>query len=210
MENAARADGILQGALFWLFQSYSDGQNTTNGGRNVMGPSQCFDGLCGCTLAEQTKEHHTSDSNYAVPGVPDRVDYGIIPLDTTWCGCDRRSTHDVLSVKKTAGRAPGLLTFQDVITAHSLRHWCCCQCQECAAQFLHTCAQPAMQGSDQRHWQPPGTTAATQGDVSKSPHPELAPLLTVLLTGALPVTVEMTLWEPCPVVCLRVVACCRG
>jgi hypothetical protein len=31
VENAARTNGILQGGLFWLFQSYTNGQNYTNG-----------------------------------------------------------------------------------------------------------------------------------------------------------------------------------
>jgi hypothetical protein len=36
VEAAARADGVLQGALFWLFQSYSNGQNMTNGMRHTV------------------------------------------------------------------------------------------------------------------------------------------------------------------------------
>jgi hypothetical protein len=41
VEAAARAGGVLQGALFWLFQSYSNGQNMTNGVRRVLEVPLC-------------------------------------------------------------------------------------------------------------------------------------------------------------------------
>jgi len=49
VEAADVADNALQGAMFWLFQSYSSGANATASG-NI-----------------------------------DRVDYGVVPSDSTWC-----------------------------------------------------------------------------------------------------------------------------
>lgn len=49
VEQAVESHSVLQGALFWLFQSYSSGANFTASG-NI-----------------------------------NRVDYGIVPADSTWC-----------------------------------------------------------------------------------------------------------------------------